>query len=101
MVEDSQRDGRFPDSPRTNESDRIEIFGKTDDILDQLVAPKTCSWGWGRGFTRCARCKYERLGALLIKVADLVRVWVTVSVDSAVDMARIKLTEKFLPLVPP
>ena len=40
VVEDSQSDGCFPDSPGTNESDRIEIFGKTDGLLDQLVAPK-------------------------------------------------------------
>ena len=37
MVEDRQSNGRFPDSPYTDESDWSEIFGETKDLLDQFV----------------------------------------------------------------
>ena len=41
MVEDSQGDRCFPDSPYTEESDRREGFGETNDLLDQLVTSET------------------------------------------------------------
>ena len=48
VVEDSQGDGCFPDSPRTNESDRCEGFSEINDLLDQLVTSKTGPRWWGR-----------------------------------------------------
>ena len=41
MVEDLQSDRRFPDPPRTDESDWSEGFCKTNDLVDKLVAPET------------------------------------------------------------
>jgi len=41
VVEDSQSDGRLPDPADTNESDGCEVFGQTDDLLDQLVTSET------------------------------------------------------------
>jgi len=34
VVEDCQSDGGLPDSASTNESDRCEVFSKTNDLLD-------------------------------------------------------------------
>ena len=93
MVEDSQSNGCFTDPPGTNKSDRGEVLDKINDPLDQLVAPKTGPWWWGRGFAECARCKYEIPSALAVEVADLIRVC---SVDSEVDKARVILTEQFM-----
>ena len=41
MVEDSQSDGGFSDPSRTDESDWSEVFCEADNLLDQLIAPKT------------------------------------------------------------
>jgi hypothetical protein len=48
VVEDSQGDRCLPDPPYTKESDGCEIFGETDNLLDQLVASETDPWGRGR-----------------------------------------------------
>jgi len=53
MVEDRQSNRCFPNPPCTNESNWSEGFCETDDPFDELVAPKTGPWWWGRGFTRC------------------------------------------------
>ena len=34
VVEDGQSDGRFPDPARADESDRSEVFGEVNDLLD-------------------------------------------------------------------
>ena len=34
MVEDAECNQCFPDPPRTDESDRFEVFGETDNLLD-------------------------------------------------------------------
>jgi hypothetical protein len=34
VVEDLECDRRFPDSTCTDESDRLEVFGDSDDLLD-------------------------------------------------------------------
>ena len=41
VMEDSQGNGRFPDPPRTDESDWNEVFCETDDLPDQLVTSET------------------------------------------------------------
>ena len=41
VMEDRGSDVSFPNPPRTNESDRFEVFGKASDPLDQPVASET------------------------------------------------------------
>ena len=56
-MEDGQRDGRLPDPADTDESDRCEVFGQTDDLLDQLATSETRPRRRGRRFAMCARNK--------------------------------------------
>ena len=71
VVEDSQGDGCFPDPSWTDESDWIEGFGDTEDLLDQLVTSETGPRPWGWELSRYARCKCEELGSSLVEAADL------------------------------
>ena len=48
VVEDGEGDGRFPDTPRTNESDWFQVFGESDDLLNQLVTSEAAPRGGGR-----------------------------------------------------
>ena len=41
MMEDSKSDRCFADSSSTDESDRGQVFGETNDPFDQLVASET------------------------------------------------------------
>ena len=41
VVEDSKGDGGFPNPPRTDESNRFEVFGETDNLLNQFTASET------------------------------------------------------------
>ena len=41
VMEDGESDGCLADSTGTYESNRREVFGQTDDLLDQLVASET------------------------------------------------------------
>ena len=41
VVENSQGDRRFTDATCTDESDWRQIYGETDDLLDQPFAPET------------------------------------------------------------
>ena len=52
VVEDSEGDGRFPDAPCTDESNRFEVFSETDDLLDQFSASETCPGLRGRRFSQ-------------------------------------------------
>ena len=52
VVENCEGNGCFPDPPCADEGDRFQIFGKTDNLLNQLIPSKTDPWGRGRGFTR-------------------------------------------------
>jgi hypothetical protein len=45
VVEDLECDRCFPDPPCTDKSYRFQVFGETDDLLDQFVTSKT-SVGW-------------------------------------------------------
>ena len=92
VVEDSQSDGSFSNPPWTDESDWSEAVNEADNFLNQQVTPKTGPWRRGREFTECARGGCETLDGLVVEVADLVRVWASVSVDSAVERAWVTLT---------
>ena len=59
VVEDGESDGRFPDSPRADESDWCEIFCEADDLLDQTLASITGPRRWGRQLSKCAKRKHE------------------------------------------
>ena len=52
VVKNSQSDGCLANSAGTSESDWCQVFGETDDPLDQFVASETGSWRRGRQFTR-------------------------------------------------
>ena len=73
VVEDGERDGRLADPANANESDWSEISCQSNDILDQFVTSETDSRRQGRRFTRCAGCKYKRLGSLEFR--SLTRFW--------------------------
>ena len=74
VVENSQGNGRLPDPASADESDRSEVLGETDDLIDQLVASEECSWRWRRVFPKYARFECEMANPLAVQIADLVRV---------------------------
>jgi hypothetical protein len=51
VVEYSEGNRRFPNPPRSDESDGFEVFCESDNLLDQLVTPETVPGGRGRRFT--------------------------------------------------
>ena len=51
VVKDSEGDGRFSDSPCTDESHWSEGFCETDNLLDQFVTSETSSRWRGRHFS--------------------------------------------------
>jgi hypothetical protein len=51
VMKDSERNRRFPDSPRTDKCDGFQVFSQSDDLLDQLIASETVPRGRGRRFT--------------------------------------------------
>ena len=72
VVEESKSDRRLSDPPCTDEGDGCEVFGKTNDLLDQLIASETGPrWRWRR-LSGCARYKYKVLDSLVVEAADLV-----------------------------
>ena len=72
MVEDGQCDGCLANSADTNEDDGCEVFGQTDDLLDQLITSETGPRGRRRQFATCAGSKYKTVNPPVIQVADLV-----------------------------
>ena len=48
VMKGGEGNGRFPDSPCTDESDGFEVFSESDDPLDQLVSSETVPRGRGR-----------------------------------------------------
>ena len=48
MVENSESNGRFADPSCTYESDGFQVFGESDDLLNQIIASKTGPWRRGR-----------------------------------------------------
>ena len=103
VVEDSERDGCFPDPTRANESDGREVLGETNDLVDQLVASETGPWWRGRRLSKsCARCKRKVLDVFIVKTADLFWAWASkyplVANGLNVTCAyRANLTANFLP----
>jgi hypothetical protein len=71
-MEDGQSDGRLPDSTGTDESDGCEVFGQTNDLLDQLATSETGPRRWRRRFPKSARGKYKMMVSLVVQIADLV-----------------------------
>ena len=55
VMEHGQRDRRFANSSGADESDRFEVFGKTNDLLDQFFTSETDPGRRGRGFPVCTR----------------------------------------------
>ena len=51
VVEDGKSNRRFPDSACTDEGDWSEIFGETDDALDELLASEAGPRRLGRQFS--------------------------------------------------
>ena len=52
VVEDGEGNGCFPDSPCTDESNRFEVIGECNDLLNQVVTSKTVPRRRGRQFTQ-------------------------------------------------
>jgi hypothetical protein len=52
VVKDSQRDGCFPNAPCTDESDGFEVFGETNDLLNQFATSETDPGRRGRRFSQ-------------------------------------------------
>ena len=48
IVEDSEGNRRFSDSPCTDQSDGFEVFSQSDDLVDQLSTSETGPWCRGR-----------------------------------------------------
>jgi len=55
VVEDGQGNRGLTDSASTDESDRGELLGQIDYLLDQLVTAEEGPWGQGWNFSRYAR----------------------------------------------
>jgi hypothetical protein len=55
---------------------------------------KTPRW-WCRGFARHAKWKYQILDPLVVEVADLIRVWATVSVRSVINREQVMPANRF------
>ena len=41
VMEDGESDRGFSNPPSTDESNRLEVFGETNDLLDYVVAAET------------------------------------------------------------
>ena len=52
MVEDGENDGSFSYPSRTDESDGFQVFGNSDELSNELPAPKTSPWRRGRRFSK-------------------------------------------------
>ena len=51
VVEDREGNRGFSDSRWTDESDRFEVLGEFNNLLDQAGASETGPWSWGRRFS--------------------------------------------------
>ena len=72
IVEDGENNRRLSNSARTNESNRCEVSGESNDLLNQFVASETGPRWRGRHLTKYTRCKCEAVDPITIEVADLV-----------------------------
>jgi hypothetical protein len=54
VVKHGQSNGSFPDPPCADESGGFQVFRETNDLVNQLVAPKASPRRWRRQFSRYA-----------------------------------------------
>jgi hypothetical protein len=52
MVQDGERNSRFPDPPGADESDRFKVLSESDYLHNQIIASETVPRWRGRRFTR-------------------------------------------------
>ena len=71
VVENRQGNGRPPDSPVTNESDRNEALGEANHSPNQFVASKEGPQWQRREFSRCARCECKMPDRSAVEDTDL------------------------------
>jgi len=83
-VEEGQGNGCFANPTSTNESNGCEVFGKADNLLDELITAKAGWWRGGKFSQRDARsiCK---TGPYNIQVTDLAWVLGMVSIKLLMD----------------
>ena len=75
VMENCQGDGSPATSTRTDESDRHEVVGEVDDLIDQLVTSETDSRRRGRQLSgRNARHGRKSVGSMAVGITDLVLV---------------------------
>ena len=71
VMEDGQCDGCFANPSGTYESNRFEVFSETDNLLDELIAPKkVLGWKWGE-FSMYTGCNHETTDSLMVEIANL------------------------------
>ena len=66
VMENGQSGGCLANSTGTDESDWSEAFRETNNLLDQLVAPKGGPRWRGRGFSGYARVEYKSMDPLIV-----------------------------------
>ena len=72
VMGDGQGDECLPDPAGTNESGGCDVFGQTNDLVDQLATCETDSRCRRRRLARSTRYKYEILDPMVVGAADLV-----------------------------
>ena len=80
VVEDGQGDRRLPDPPWTDESHWSQLFCETNDLLDQVIASKECSWRRRGRFSNDARSQCKLPGSFVDGAADLIWTYATISI---------------------
>ena len=72
IVEEGQGNGCLANSTSTNESNGCEVFGKADNLLDEIITSKA-GWWWGRQFSQWdARSTFETMNYMVFETTDLV-----------------------------
>jgi hypothetical protein len=56
VVEDGESDGGFPNPSCTDEGDGFEVFGETNELLDQFIASKKVPGRGGGNSPRGTLC---------------------------------------------
>jgi len=72
VMEDGESNGCFSNPPCADESDRGEIFCEANDLLDQILAPKTGPRWRGRRLSEDSGWKYQIPGSSIVGITNLV-----------------------------